>query len=220
MPFFFWFQLLWVIVSAVFTAVVYLRHRRLARLLGLARTFTHKKQKDDGGGVVPNVNWVALSIFVLLFGFITWLGFAAANWRKGDLDHAARMGPRRPALRHGRHLVPGRWRSLYRLHLHRRSRARLWRRCGRLLRGALHDRDLSVSVPGVSAPVVRLPQARLHHRRGFRARPVRQSLARARGEHHRHRRHHALHRPAARRHPSRDRCARHLRYGRWPRICR
>ncbi|HYL01823.1 MAG TPA: sodium:solute symporter [Steroidobacteraceae bacterium] len=33
-----------------------------------------------------DVNWVALVIFVLLFAFITWLGFAAARWRKGDLD--------------------------------------------------------------------------------------------------------------------------------------
>jgi solute:Na+ symporter, SSS family len=32
------------------------------------------------------VNWTALVIFVLLFGFITWLGFAAARWRRGDLD--------------------------------------------------------------------------------------------------------------------------------------
>jgi solute:Na+ symporter, SSS family len=34
---------------------------------------------------VPNVNWIALVIFVLLFGLVSWLGFAAANWRKGDL---------------------------------------------------------------------------------------------------------------------------------------
>jgi len=33
-----------------------------------------------------DVNWVALTIFVVLFAFITWLGFAAARWRKGDLD--------------------------------------------------------------------------------------------------------------------------------------
>ncbi|HYM42406.1 MAG TPA: sodium:solute symporter [Steroidobacteraceae bacterium] len=33
-----------------------------------------------------DVKWVALIIFVLLFGFITWLGFVAARWRKGDLD--------------------------------------------------------------------------------------------------------------------------------------
>ena len=35
---------------------------------------------------MQNVNWVALSIFVVLFACITWLGFAAAHWRKGDLD--------------------------------------------------------------------------------------------------------------------------------------
>jgi len=35
---------------------------------------------------VQEVNWVALAVFVALFGFITWLGFAAARWRKGDLD--------------------------------------------------------------------------------------------------------------------------------------
>jgi len=43
------------------------------------------------------VNWVALAIFGLLFGFITWLGFAAARWRKGDLDllHEWGLGGRR-----------------------------------------------------------------------------------------------------------------------------
>jgi solute:Na+ symporter, SSS family len=35
---------------------------------------------------VADVNWTALIVFVLLFAFITWLGFAAAHWRKGDLD--------------------------------------------------------------------------------------------------------------------------------------
>jgi len=46
---------------------------------------------------VQDVNWIALTIFVLLFGFITWLGFAAANWRKGDLDllHEWGLGGRR-----------------------------------------------------------------------------------------------------------------------------
>jgi solute:Na+ symporter, SSS family len=44
-----------------------------------------------------DVNWVALGIFVLLFAFITWLGFAAARWRKGDLDllHEWGLGGRR-----------------------------------------------------------------------------------------------------------------------------
>src|ERR1700682_6244981 len=47
--------------------------------------------------VVQDVNWIALSIFVVLFGFITWLGFAAAHWRKGHLDqlHEWGLGGRR-----------------------------------------------------------------------------------------------------------------------------
>jgi solute:Na+ symporter, SSS family len=46
---------------------------------------------------VTDVNWTALTIFVLLFAFITWLGFAAARWRKGDLDqlHEWGLGGRR-----------------------------------------------------------------------------------------------------------------------------
>jgi SSS family solute:Na+ symporter len=46
---------------------------------------------------MQDVNWVALTIFVLLFGFITWLGFAAARWRRGDLDllHEWGLGGRR-----------------------------------------------------------------------------------------------------------------------------
>ena len=46
---------------------------------------------------MQNVNWVALGIFILLFAFITWLGFAAAHWRKGDLDqlHEWGLGGRR-----------------------------------------------------------------------------------------------------------------------------
>jgi solute:Na+ symporter, SSS family len=46
---------------------------------------------------VRDVNWTALIVFVLLFGLITWLGFAAARWRKGDLDqlHEWGLGGRR-----------------------------------------------------------------------------------------------------------------------------
>jgi SSS family solute:Na+ symporter len=43
------------------------------------------------------VNWPALIVFVGLFGFVTWLGFAAAHWRKGDMDqlHEWGLGGRR-----------------------------------------------------------------------------------------------------------------------------
>ena len=46
---------------------------------------------------MQDVNWIALIIFIAVFGFITWLGFAAANWRKGDLDllHEWGLGGRR-----------------------------------------------------------------------------------------------------------------------------
>jgi SSS family solute:Na+ symporter len=46
---------------------------------------------------VQDVNWIALSIFVVLFAFISWLGFAAAHWRKGNLEqlHEWGLGGRR-----------------------------------------------------------------------------------------------------------------------------
>src|SRR5215475_1669232 len=50
-----------------------------------------------GEGIVADINWTALTVFVLLFAFITYLGFAAAHWRKGDLDllHEWGLGGRR-----------------------------------------------------------------------------------------------------------------------------
>src|SRR5579871_6694616 len=46
---------------------------------------------------MDHLNTVALIVFVVLFGFITWLGFAAARWRRGDLDllHEWGLGGRR-----------------------------------------------------------------------------------------------------------------------------
>ena len=46
---------------------------------------------------MPDINWTALVVFIVLFGFITWLGFAAARWRRGDLDllHEWGLGGRR-----------------------------------------------------------------------------------------------------------------------------
>jgi SSS family solute:Na+ symporter len=46
---------------------------------------------------MQDVNWVALGIFVALFGFITWMGFAAAHWRQGNLEllHEWGLGGRR-----------------------------------------------------------------------------------------------------------------------------
>ena len=41
---------------------------------------------------MTNVDWVALIVFLLLFGFITYLGFAAAHWRRADLDQLNEWG--------------------------------------------------------------------------------------------------------------------------------
>jgi solute:Na+ symporter, SSS family len=43
------------------------------------------------------VNWTALIVFVVLFLFVSWLGFAAARWKRGDLDqlHEWGLGGRR-----------------------------------------------------------------------------------------------------------------------------
>src|ERR1700756_2317357 len=43
------------------------------------------------------INWTALILFIALFAFVTWMGFIAAHWRKGDLDllHEWGLGGRR-----------------------------------------------------------------------------------------------------------------------------
>ena len=38
------------------------------------------------------MNWVAIVVFVLLFGGVTVLGFLAARWRRGDLDQLNEWG--------------------------------------------------------------------------------------------------------------------------------
>jgi SSS family solute:Na+ symporter len=46
---------------------------------------------------MQEINWPAFIVFLVLFAFVTWLGFAAARWRKGDLDqlHEWGLGGRR-----------------------------------------------------------------------------------------------------------------------------
>ena len=38
------------------------------------------------------MNWVAIVVFVVLFGGVTVLGFLAARWRRGDLDQLNEWG--------------------------------------------------------------------------------------------------------------------------------
>jgi SSS family solute:Na+ symporter len=41
---------------------------------------------------MENVNWTALIIFLALFALVTWLGFASARWRRGDLNDLNEWG--------------------------------------------------------------------------------------------------------------------------------
>lgn len=41
---------------------------------------------------MASVNWTALIVFTVLFAFVAWLGFAAARWRKGDLNQLHEWG--------------------------------------------------------------------------------------------------------------------------------
>src|ERR1700692_1708219 len=47
---------------------------------------------ESPGNTMQDINWVALIVFLVLFGFITWLGFAAAHWRRGDMDQLHEWG--------------------------------------------------------------------------------------------------------------------------------
>ncbi|MGZ3286884.1 MAG: hypothetical protein ACXU9C_03405 [Xanthobacteraceae bacterium] len=38
------------------------------------------------------MNWIAMIVFVALFGLVTVLGFLAAYWRRGDLDQLSEWG--------------------------------------------------------------------------------------------------------------------------------
>lgn len=38
------------------------------------------------------VNWVSLTVFIILFAVVTVLGFVAARWRRGDLNHLHEWG--------------------------------------------------------------------------------------------------------------------------------
>jgi solute:Na+ symporter, SSS family len=38
------------------------------------------------------VNWTALTIFIILFAVVTAIGFFAARWRRGDLNHLNEWG--------------------------------------------------------------------------------------------------------------------------------
>ena len=127
------------------------------------------------------INWTALIVFIVLFGFVTWLGFIAAHWRRGDLDllHEWGLGGRRFGTIVTWFLIGG---DLYTAYTFIAVPALMFGA------GAIGFFAVPYTVMiypilyhRVPAPVVGGAQARLRHLGRFRARAVRQSLARAGG---------------------------------------
>jgi solute:Na+ symporter, SSS family len=44
------------------------------------------------GDDVIKIDWIAFTIFIALFAFVAWVGFASAKWRKGDLEQLDEWG--------------------------------------------------------------------------------------------------------------------------------
>ena len=102
MPFFYWFQMLASSSAPCSRPSSISRptteHRGASCEQRIERRPRAKTLTNLGEEIaMQDVNWVALTIFVVLFAAITWLGFAAAHWRKGDLDqlHEWGLGGRR-----------------------------------------------------------------------------------------------------------------------------
>ena len=162
----------------------------------------------------------ATIVFVVLFLFVTWLGFVAARWRKADLNllHEWGLGGRRFGTVVTWFLLGG---DLYTAYTFIAVPA--------LVFGAGAMGFFAVPYTILIYPILYLDlsaalgdraRARPRDGGGLRARPLRQPHARARRGGDRHRRHHALYRAAARRHGGGDRRARLSRPAASPGICR
>ena len=229
-PFFYWYQLMWVFLSAILVSICYRlvsaeeRRRRAAQGLGDPERPRLRRHREGGGPVNTSVNWVA------------------ADHRRGDLRRRHGDGL------HGRALAQrgdgssnldewglggrgfGTWITwfllggdLYTAYTFIAVPAAMYATgaVSGLLRRAVHDRGLPDHLHLHAPAVVGLAPPRLRHPGGLRRRPVRQQGAVAGGGGHRDPRHDALHRAAAGRHPGRargDRARRHAT--RWPRTCR
>ena len=100
------------------------------------------------------LNWVALSVFIFFFALVTFIGFAAAHWRRGDLDLLHEWG-----LAGGRFGTLVTWfllgGDLYTAYTFIAIPALAFGAGALgLLRGALYDPDLSLRLRGVPASLV------------------------------------------------------------------
>ena len=80
-PFFYWYQLLWVFLAA---GLCFLSLRAAEARDGSAYERGRARRRPHRGGHPMNINWVALTVLVVLFAVVTIMGFRAARWRRAD----------------------------------------------------------------------------------------------------------------------------------------
>ena len=83
-PFFYWYQLAWILLGAAIVLIVHLIETRITRAVeppgkGLEAERCPRRH-------LVTLDLTATVIFVALFLFVTWIGFVATRWRKADLN--------------------------------------------------------------------------------------------------------------------------------------
>ena len=132
-PFFYWYQLLWVLLASAFTYGAYLLVERRARervsaLASGGRASTASNSPSSCSSSSSSRSAASSPPAG---------GAASIDGQPG------RVGSGRPGLRHDRHLVPARRRPVHRVHLRGRARGDVRDRRGeRVLRRPVHDRRL------------------------------------------------------------------------------
>ncbi len=91
-PFFYWYQLAWILLGAGVVLLVFTLDRKIAHAPKPQRRYHGRSRRHS-----VTLDLTATIVFVVLFLFVTWLGFVAARWRKADLNllHEWGLGGRR-----------------------------------------------------------------------------------------------------------------------------
>ena len=81
-PFFYWYQLAWILLGAGVVLLVFtIEAEDRARAEKPERRYHGHSRRHS-----VTLDLTATIVFVVLFLFVTWLGFVAARWRKADLN--------------------------------------------------------------------------------------------------------------------------------------
>ena len=92
-PFFYWYQLAWILLGAGVVLLVFTIEAKIAH----APKSSERRHHGHSRRHSVTLDLTATIVFGVLFLFVTWLGFIAARWRKADLNllHEWGLGGRR-----------------------------------------------------------------------------------------------------------------------------